>query len=669
MIYNEKNYDHIVNWNGNNFRKTECGTFNINFSYIQGKLRQSIITPEEHSRLIAKTDKFGGLYIYRDNIRILPYGNSDYDFLDIEKNRTKSASYYFFSFRRMFGVINITKKVNFQLKEKAGREGFIENKAYRQMREILKNLFIQLAADFFREGGGPKASFWLEKRDERDRFYRAIELRDKQAKVRKEKFQKSLDDFFNDVTRKNFENQVADFLLETEKNISSVSYITDSEEASRAIIDIESNARQKLNSLRQNAKIKEPRGFGMSKDLRKDWEAYISEFEVLNSNIYVKAENEIDELISVYTNRLNIEISKRKRLEQAVDNISIEARKATSAVGKETAIALSMTASKVKELASDLMISLEDKISAIKEQFSRLHFENSDDFDLVTERKRMEEEILQEKNRSTEILESVISQLEAISWQRGTDGYLITSSEMNDALTDELYDLRDRVQTDIELSQLGLAVGVIHHEFNSTVTSMRNSIKELKAWADVNDKLDNVYNNLRINFEHLDGYLGLFTPLNRRLNRQVENILANDINIFLLDLFKPRLERHNITLKHTQGFSKQSLKGYRSTFYPVFVNIVDNAIYWLKQKNTDGDRIIRLHADDSGFYISNNGPEILLKDKDRIFELGFTRKPEGRGMGLHISQEVLDGVNYTIIVDEPRDQSTVTFKIQPKNQG
>ena len=64
----------------------------------------------------------------------------------------------------MFGAINISKQYNSELKEKAGREGFIENKAYRQMREILKNFFIQLAADFFRDNGGPKSIFWREKK-------------------------------------------------------------------------------------------------------------------------------------------------------------------------------------------------------------------------------------------------------------------------------------------------------------------------------------------------------------------------------------------------------------------------------------------------------------------------------------------------------------------------
>ncbi len=58
--------------------------------------------PDEWARLSGKLNKIGGLYVYRDNIRILPYGNSDYDFLGIERRRTKSAQDWFLSYRRLF---------------------------------------------------------------------------------------------------------------------------------------------------------------------------------------------------------------------------------------------------------------------------------------------------------------------------------------------------------------------------------------------------------------------------------------------------------------------------------------------------------------------------------------------------------------------------------------
>lgn len=667
-IYQEEEYPHKIPWSGNSYKKTECGPFRINVAYLQGELKQSIIDAENHSRLISKTNRHGGLYLYKDNIRILPYGNSDYDWLDIERNRTKSASYYFFSFRRMFGVIDITSELNEKLNEKAGREGFIENKAYRQFRDILKNFFVQLAADFFREGsgGGPKSETWVKKREERKAYYQALERRDKQAKVRKDKFQNSLNTFFDNLNHGRYDLELTNLLDAIKKKFENIIDIEDEEEASQLLIDTENESREIISDYINKIKIGQPKGFTISKETRKDYEAYLTEFEKIQNGKYREATNQIDSWMTDYSNRLQIEVSKRKRLEQAVDFISTQAEKASRQKQKEAKEALAEVTKNVMELARELMIGLEDKIRDIKDDFKKLEINSTEDFDLVNERKRIEDEISKERDRVTFTLESVIKQLHEIYWNKDNNTDIITSDQIADAMSEELEELRDRLQADIELSQLGLAVGVIHHEFSSTVNSIRGSIRDLKAWADVNEKLESVYTNIRVNFEHLDGYLGLFTPFNRRLYREREQIPANEIKIFLLDLFGARLERHSIQLKHTGGYQKRKLFGFRSTFYPVFVNIVDNAIHWLNQSNIE-EKIIRLHADDSGFYISNNGPEISIQDAERIFDLGYTRKLNGRGMGLHISKEVLNVEGYDIFLDTPREGSTVTFKIEPIN--
>jgi signal transduction histidine kinase len=664
-IYKEKTFDHKINWSGNNYKETDCGAFTINFAYLQGRLKQSVLDLENHTRLKAKGEKFGGIYIYRDNIRILPYGDSDYDFLDVEKNRTKSASFYFFSYRRMYGVIDITKSSNFKLTEKAGREGFIENKAYRQLQDMLKNFFVQLAADFFREGSGagPKTEFWVKKRAEREAFHRALERRDKLASVRKEKFQESLNNFFENLSTKKYDSELNNLVQEIEKKFNSVVHIDDPEKASQMLIDTEGEARRSIEAYKQKIKIPQPKGFTVSKDTRADYDIYLDELQKLESGIFREAIEKVDQHIEDLTTGLNLEISKRKRLEQAVDFISIEAKKAASSKEKEAKDVVSEITLKVKELTNDLMVDLDNEIREVKDRFKSLSLDSTGDFDLVEERKSMEADITKSKERVTDVLERVIRQLQGIYWDRDNDDEIITSDQITDALAEELDELRERVQADVELSQLGLAVGVIHHEFNSTVRSIRGSLKDLRAWADVNENLDTVYKNIKINFEHLDGYLNLFTPLNRRLNRKRENIAALEIKTFLIDLFKTRLDRHNIQFKHTKAFGSAKLFGFRSSFYPVFVNVMDNAIHWLNQTETT-EKVIRLHADETGFYISNNGPAITIQDANRIFQLGFTRKRNGRGMGLHISREVLNAENYDISLDTPRDGSTVTFKIQ-----
>ena len=439
--------------------------------------------------------------------------------------------------------------------------------------------------------------------------------------------------------------------------------LNDADEASQKIIDLEFAMRQKVSDYRKRISVTSPKGFAMSKSMRTDFDTYLNEFKILEQTVFKNINENIDQLIDDYTAQLNLEISKRKRLEQAVELISAEALSLNKKKKSETNDVVSDVSRKIKDLTNELIIDLDNQIRSVKDQFKLLATDKADNFDLVTERKRMEAEIESISSRNTDVMERIIRQFESFYVEKNEDGQIITNDQIAEAASEELEELRERLQSDVELSQLGLAVGILHHEFNGTVNSIRHSLKDLKAWSDVDIKLEGIYKNIKVNFEHLDGYLNLFTPLNRRLNRRREDISLLDIKTFLIDLFKSRLERHNIAFKHTNGFAGRKIHGFRSTFYPVFVNIIDNAIYWLKQSDVP-EKVIRLHADDTGIYISNNGIEIKPQDKERIFELRFSRKPNGRGLGLSISKEVLNAENYDIFVAQPKEGSTVTFKIQ-----
>ena len=663
-IYGEKTYNHVINWRDNHYKETECGPFSIYLAYLQGELKSSRVDVENYGIIRRKGDKYGGLYIYRDNIRILPYGDSDYDFLDIEKNRSKRASTYFFSYRRMFGAIEIADGQHSKLIEKAGREGFIENKAYRQLQSILKNFFWQLAVDFFNDKGNtPQSEFYNARKEEINSYYRALERRDKLAKGKKDKFVKDLERFFVHLSEHRFEQECDSITHKLRNDLSALVYMKDTDAASQRLIDSEMKARQSLTDYRKKIMVNSPKGFAMSKSMRVDYESYIEEFKILEESVFNPHFAQIDCLVDEFTQRLKLEINKRKRLEQAVDLISKEALLTNKQKKDETNDVVSRVSKKIKDLTNDLILDLDNQIRDVKDQFKLLS--TKDDFNLVSERMTMEKQIDVISQRNTDVMDRIIRQFESFYVEKNDDGQIITNDQIAEATSEELEVLRERLQTDIELSQLGLAVGIVHHEFNSTINSIRHSINDLRAWSDVNENLEKVYKNIKINFEHLDGYLNLFTPLNRRLNRRREDISLLDIKTFLIDLFKARLERHQIAFKHTNGFARHKLFGFRSTFYPVFVNIIDNAIYWLKQSDVP-KKVIRLHADDTGIYLSNNGLSIKPQDKDRIFEMHFSRKINGRGMGLSISREVLEAEGYSLILDEPRENATVTFKIFKK---
>ena len=104
-----------------------------------------------------------------------------------------------------------------------------------------------------------------------------------------------------------------------------------------------------------------------------------------------------------------------------------------------------------------------------------------------------------------------------------------------------------------------------------------------------------------------------------------------------------------------------------TAFYPVFMNLVDNAIFWLK--DCPLPREIRLDVNEDGFIVSDTGPGIPVRDREAVFELGFTRKPGGSGLGLYISREVLRKEGFFLELAEPVPDRGATFKIYPKESS
>ena len=64
---------------------------------------------ERYQELAAK---YSGFMIFRDGLRVLPYGRTDNDFFEIESRRSRSAGREFWNHRQMFGRIGITRGHN-----------------------------------------------------------------------------------------------------------------------------------------------------------------------------------------------------------------------------------------------------------------------------------------------------------------------------------------------------------------------------------------------------------------------------------------------------------------------------------------------------------------------------------------------------------------------------
>lgn len=663
-VYGEPTEQYVVPWTSASGNQTACGPFRINVAVVQGNASQSTLPPNDWALMSRKLNRIGGLYIYRDGIRVLPYGNNDYDFLDMERNRTKSASYYYFSYRRIFGVIEIDRQHNNNLVEKAGREGFRENKAYREFREILQNFFVQIAADFFREGG-TRADRYYKHRADIERIELARRRREKQTAERRKAFRQELDVALTALERGDPRLKAEELLntLDRDLAIAIAGGQQRNGAAAEGIIDAEARARSGLAQLRELFRVVPPRGVGLPQATRREFERYRDEFDQLDGTLFIPTAEEIEVRLSKAARNTVAAIDRRRRFDQALAELTTEVRRKTQQGSQRVRTAADDVQERVTALARESIADVDRAVKEVLSDAARIDVTGLDDPTFVAERTRLEEAVQRVATEEQQLLTAVLEQLRAVVWSKdGSDGAQATTAvDEAEALEEEVLALRERADADVELAQLGTAIQVINHEFDHTIRGVRSGLRELKAWADTNDSLSNVYGKLRQNFDHLDGYLTLFTPLQRRLYRRAITFSGSDIAKFLGDLFRDRLERHNVEFVTTPSFRKYKITGYPSTFYPVFVNLVDNAIYWLLR--TKGPRRIVLDTVDDALRISNSGAPLLARDREEVFRQGFTRKPAGRGLGLYIARQVLQRDGYYIRAAEPPDGMGAAFTV------
>jgi len=106
------------------YRTPECGDFSFNFIIFDFDKNAPL------KYLLDNTDreliKKHRIYLYRDGIRVFPYGDPEDDWLKIDTYRGTISAGQFFSNDQVIGWIEISKAGNPELKDKTNREGLID---------------------------------------------------------------------------------------------------------------------------------------------------------------------------------------------------------------------------------------------------------------------------------------------------------------------------------------------------------------------------------------------------------------------------------------------------------------------------------------------------------------------------------------------------------------
>jgi signal transduction histidine kinase len=611
------------------YGRTSYGPFDIQWGQFEGLQKSSLLNEEEFRIIETKLEKFGGLYIYRDNFRVLPYGRPDIDFLGFEERRSKRAGEYFFSHRRFIGYIDITRSMNPGLNDKAGREGFIQNKAYRDFRDDLIAFFIDLAIRYLKTSSVAEdntTSRATQIKEIQEKYGRLQEAEKKKSAKTKTAFFKTLE-----------VNQ--DAIVNLKQEVDSIQLAL-KEESEKMEINFNSynllisQLGEKRASYR-SMKLSAPRAIKFTK---KQQEAYNNFQEV-----YTEVETEIATCIEIVEEN-------RKRI--TAQNLRQEFQSIFDAHTKRIDQSFSSYISQIKDAfelkKDDLKLEKDRYVQEFVEQSGPLKLSETDGNEEIAKKISFLDKITEEQNKQiTDIIGGFVNQVKNLSIDVDDDYLRGWYKEQSEKLQTKLEDYE-------ELAQLGISIEIIDHQFNVMYSQMKNAIGNFKLYSDKNSELTGSFVQLNNAFQHLEGNYNLLRPLYRTSRRTRTIITGAQLENYIRSFFKNEFTSYNINFVVNEEFKKYEFFTYESIIKPVFLNIINNANYWLIPSK---ERKIIIEAKGDEILIMNSGERIEDSYLDDIFTLFFTKKKNGRGIGLYLAKKNLNSIGYEIFATNKIEQN------------
>ena len=109
-------------------------------------------------------DELCGISIYRDNIRVLPYGNQNNDWVRLDLRRVNNPTLRL-SNNQIVGYVSIGLETNPHLQDQSNREGLVESQAFEDLKEYIKCLLNEVEqrryAERPRESESPQVTLSL----------------------------------------------------------------------------------------------------------------------------------------------------------------------------------------------------------------------------------------------------------------------------------------------------------------------------------------------------------------------------------------------------------------------------------------------------------------------------------------------------------------------------
>ncbi len=212
------------------------------------------------------------------------------------------------------------------------------------------------------------------------------------------------------------------------------------------------------------------------------------------------------------------------------------------------------------------------------------------------------------------------------------------------------------------LAAISRLTGGVAHEIKNPLNAIALRLDFLRAKLGADDDLDKDIDVLAKEIARLDRVVKTFLDFSRPVEVHFEDVDLSEVTREVGDLMTPPARHAHVDLEVATPAAPVLLRGDADLLKQAVLNLVTNAI----EAMTEGGTLRLATASDNGFVtleVADTGPGIPIAQRERVFQLYFTTKSKGSGIGLALTYRAVQLHNGTIAFDSEEGRGT-TFRLQ-----
>ena len=202
-------------------------------------------------------------------------------------------------------------------------------------------------------------------------------------------------------------------------------------------------------------------------------------------------------------------------------------------------------------------------------------------------------------------------------------------------------------------ANIGEMIAVFAHEVRNPINNIRMGIENFATFLEEPEGIEQEVDRLLTDVDRISDLMKSILSAYRTQEYKMIPLDISGLIDNIIFRWQPRMKRYGIDVKVVHRGVHLTAKGDKRSLEQVFTNIIQNGINAMQDNGGNLTVKISDNASENCVQvdIADTGPGIPEEIMDKIFNLYFSTKENGHGIGLAITKQIIDAHNGKIEVN------------------